>query len=291
MGLLDPLQSSIGQHALVEVILLGALSGALGFWVVSYGLSYGAESLAHGLLPGLVAAALLGAPLILGAFAGIALTAVLIALAARDKRVGPETATAIAVTGMLGLGVLLALAPTTPQRLAELLFGNPLAASTSDVLSAAALAVVGGGALVALHRPLAATAFDPSGASALGLRTGWVRIALAVLLAVAVCIAVQGLGNLLALAAVVAPPLAVRRHVRSVGMAMTAGAVVGAVAGIAGIYASYELDVAAGAAVALALCAAAAIGALAPVRSARPRVPALAPGAPATHRPPGSSPR
>src|SRR5213078_4751109 len=47
--LLDPLQSSIGRHALIEVTLLGALSGALGFWVVSYGLSYGAESLAHGL--------------------------------------------------------------------------------------------------------------------------------------------------------------------------------------------------------------------------------------------------
>ena len=98
MSLIEPLQSSIGQHALAEVVLLGALSGALGFWVVSYGLSYGAESLAHGLLPGLVAAALLGAPLIVGGFAGIALTAVLIAVAARDRRVGPETATAVAPT-------------------------------------------------------------------------------------------------------------------------------------------------------------------------------------------------
>ena len=128
-ALLDPLESTIGRHALAEVILLGALSGALGFWVVSYGLSYGAESLAHGLLPGLVGAALLGAPLIAGAFAGIVVTAVLIALAGRDRRVGPETATAVAVTGMLGLGVLMALAPTTPQRLGELLFGNPLAVS------------------------------------------------------------------------------------------------------------------------------------------------------------------
>ena len=51
--LLDPLEASIGRHALAEVVLLGALSGALGFWVVSYGLSYGTESLAHGLLPGL----------------------------------------------------------------------------------------------------------------------------------------------------------------------------------------------------------------------------------------------
>jgi ABC-type Mn2+/Zn2+ transport system permease subunit len=290
--LLDPLQSSIGRYALAEVVLLGALSGALGFWVVSYGLSYGAESLAHGLLPGLVGAALLGAPLIAGAFAGIALTAVLIALAARDRRIGPEAATAVAVTGMLGLGVLLALAPATPQRLAELLFGNPLATGTADVAAAAALAALGGGALVALHRPLAALAFDPVGAPALGIRSTAVRIALALLLAVAVCVAVQGLGNLLALAAIIAPPLAVRRHAESVRGAMLGGAGVGAVAGIAGIYASYELDLAAGAAVALALCAAAAIGALAPVRTRRrgPAMPAPAPAA-ATPRPPRSSPR
>src|SRR3954449_9784551 len=99
-----------------------------------------------GTRPGLVGAALLGAPLI--------------ARAARDRRVGPETATAVAVTGMLGLGVLMALAPATPQRLGELLFGNPLSAGTGDVLAALALALLGGGALVALQRPLALVAFD-----------------------------------------------------------------------------------------------------------------------------------
>jgi ABC-type Mn2+/Zn2+ transport system permease subunit len=278
--LLDPLQSSIGRHALLEVTLLGALSGALGFWVVSYGLSYGAESLAHGLLPGLVGAALLGTPLIAGAFAGILVTALLIALAGRDRRVGPETATAVAVTGMLGLGVLMALAPATPQRLAELLFGNPLAVSSGDVAAAAALCVLGGGALLALQRPFAAVAFDAGGAGALGVRAGAVRVGLAVLLAVALCVAVQGLGNLLALAALIAPPLAVRRHVSSVQGAVGGGAAVGAVAGALGIYVSYTFDVAAGAAVALALCGAAAIGALAPARARARATPPPRPSSP-----------
>ena len=289
-ALLDPLQSAIGRNALAEVILLGALAGALGFWVLHYGLSYGTESLAHGLLPGLVAAALIGAPLLAGAFAGALATAVLIVFAARDERVGPETATAVAVTGMLGAGVLMALAPTTPQRLAELLFGNPLAAGTSDIVAAAVLLLAGGAALLALHRPLTAVAFDGGGASALGLNPTLVRAALAILLAATVCVAAQGLGNLLALATVIAPPLAVRRHAHSVKAALVAGGAVGAAAGIVGIYASYELDVAAGAAVALALCAAAAIGALIPPRrpSGTSRRPALAP---ATPHPPRSSPR
>jgi ABC-type Mn2+/Zn2+ transport system permease subunit len=135
-----------------------------------------------------------------------------------------------------------------------------------------------------------AVAFDPTGAGALGVRSTAVRIALAVLLAAAVCVAVQGLGNLLALAAVIGPPLAVRRHVTSASQALVAGALVGAAAGVAGIYASYAINVAAGAAVALALCAAAAVGALAPVRS-RLRPAARHASAGATPLPPRSSPR
>jgi ABC-type Mn2+/Zn2+ transport system permease subunit len=289
--LLDPLQSGIGRNAIAEVVLVGALAGALGFWVVGFGLSYGAESLAHALLPGLVLAALIGVPLLAGAFAGIALAAALIVTAARNPRIGPETATAVTVTGMLGLGVLLALAPDTPQRLGGLLFGDPLSADRGDIAAAAVLAVTGGLVLTALHRPLTALAFNPAGAPALGIRPAAVQLALAVLLAAAVCTAVQGLGNLLALAAIVAPPLAVRRHARSPAQAMAGGAAVGALAGVAGIYASYHLDVAAGAAVALALCALAAAGSLAPARAATPRRPAA--GGPALPTPPRprSSPR
>jgi ABC-type Mn2+/Zn2+ transport system permease subunit len=269
--LVEPLQSGIGRHALAEVVLIGAIAGAVGFWVVAYGLSYGAESVAHGLLPGLVLAAVVGAPLLGGALVGAVATALLIAVAARDERLGFETGTAVAVTAMVGLGALLALVPETPQRLAELLFGDPLAAGPAEIAAAAALALLGGLALMALHRPLATLVFDPIGSGALGVRAGPLRAALALLLAATVCIAAQGLGNLLALAAIVAPPLAVRRHVRSSPQAVLAGSAVGAAAGAAGIYASFGLDVAAGGAVALALCAAAALGSLLPARRREPR--------------------
>ncbi len=49
------------QRALAEVVLLGVAGGALGCWVVFYGFSYAAESLAHSLFPGLVLAAIAGA--------------------------------------------------------------------------------------------------------------------------------------------------------------------------------------------------------------------------------------
>lgn len=266
MDLLEPLQSGIERRALLEVALLGGFCGALGCWIATFRLSYPAESLAHGLLPGLVLAALAGVPLLLGGVAGVAVAALAIALAGRDPRVGSDTATAVAVTGLLGLGGLLALSPDAPARLEELLFGNPLGVSDGDLVAAAALALLGCAALAGLHRALGAVALDADGARALGIRPTAVRIALLVLLAAALAVAVQGLGSLLVLAILVAPAVAVRGHVGSPGRAMVAAGATAVAAGVAGVYASHLLGTAAGASVALALCAAAAIGAALPAR-------------------------
>ena len=285
--LLEPVQSSIGRRALLEVALVGAFCGALGFWVVTERLAYAAESLAHGLLPGLVLATIAGAPLLLGAAGGALAAAALLALAARDERIGPDAGTAVAVTGLVGLGALLAFVPETPKRLEELLFGDPLGVTDGDLVAAALLLGAGGLALVALHRPLTAAAFDSAGAAALGVGPAVLRLTLLVLLALAVAVAVQGLGALLVLAVLVAPPVAVRRHSATPGMAMLAGAALAAAAGAVGIEISFHAGSAAGASVALALCAAAALGAALPTRArpagrrgARSRSPRRAPAAP-----------
>jgi ABC-type Mn2+/Zn2+ transport system permease subunit len=262
-ALLDPWRSGIGRRALLEVVLLGGFCGALGFWITTFRLSYPAESLAHGLLPGLVIAALAGFPLLLGGVGGVAVAALAIALAGRDPRIGSDTSTAVAVTGMLGLGGLLALAPDAPARLEELLFGDPLGVSDGDLAAAAALALIGGGALVALHRPLSAVALDAQGARSLGIPLTAVRVAMLALLGVALAVAVQGLGSLLVLAVMVAPATAVRRHATSPAAAMVSASGVAVLAGVAGMCASNGLGTAAGASVALALCLAAAVGALA----------------------------
>jgi ABC-type Mn2+/Zn2+ transport system permease subunit len=259
---LDPLRSGIDKRALVEVSLVGAVCGALGYWVVSERLTYAAESLSHGMLPGLVLAALAGAPLLLGGAAGALAAAVLVALAARDERIGPDTGTAVAVTGLVGMGALLALVPDAPQRLEELLFGDLLGVTDADLVAAVVLLLAGGGALVAMYRPLAAVAFDPAAAAAVGLRPALVRSGLLVLLAAAVSVAVQGLGALLVLAVLVAPPVAVRGHTATPKGAMLAGSAVAVAGGLAGIELSYHAGFAAGASVALALCAAAVLGAI-----------------------------
>ncbi len=249
--LIEPFQQGITQRALLELLILGVVCGPLGVWVVLYRQSYAAESIAHSMLPGLVLAALISVPLGLGAAAGLAIAAACIAAASRQSAVSSDVAVAVTVTTLFGIGTLLALSPDAPLRLGELLFGDPLSVSISDLLASAGLAIV---ALVALaygHRSLTLSGFDPQTARSLGGSNGRAAWLLMALLAMTVLIAVQALGNLLVVAIVIAPAAAALRLSSSLAGALTLAAGAAVASGVAGIYLSYYADVAAGASIAL----------------------------------------
>jgi ABC-type Mn2+/Zn2+ transport system permease subunit len=238
------------RRALAEVALLGITGGALGSWIVLYELSYSAESLAHALFPGLVAAALVGAPLLLGGAVGVVVAAVAIALVARAPEVGRDTAIAVVVTTLFGLGVVLALSPASPPGIQALLFGDILGVTDTDLLFAAVLAVVVVVGLRLLHAQLLTVGFDRAAAPAFGGRPGLVEAALLVLVAIAILVAVQGLGNLLVVALLVAPAATARLFARRVVPMMALACVVAVAAGVGGLYLSYYAGTAAGASIA-----------------------------------------
>lgn len=268
---MEILHSGLLQRALLEVVVLGAACGALGVWLLHLRHAYAAESLAHAMLPGLVLATLAGVPLLLGASGGVLVAAALIALAARDTRVGSEIAVGVTVTTAFGLGAVLALAPDVPARLGDLLFGDLLGASTGDLVAAGALAAVVAVALAVGHRSLCLAVLDPAAAPSLGVRPARVELALLALLAVATVAAVQGLGNLLVFALIVAPAAAAMRLGRSVRAQLVLAAAIGVAAAVLGLVVSAELDIAAGASVALAAVALYAVAALARPSARAPR--------------------
>jgi len=251
----DPWSQGIMRRALAEVLVLGLVGGTLGCWIVLGGLSYGAESLAHGMFPGLVLAALTGIPLALGGAAGILVAALAVALAGRVRGIGRDDAIAVAVTTLFGLGALLALAPATPAGVQSLLFGDVLGTSTGDLLLAAALAALVLAALRLGHWRLLAAGFDRDGARGLGVSTLAADGVLLVLLALAVLVAVQGLGNLLVVAVLVAPAAAARPLARRLPATMALAVAIAVLGGVGGLYLSYYARVAAGAAIAGVLVA------------------------------------
>jgi ABC-type Mn2+/Zn2+ transport system permease subunit len=248
--LLHPWTLGFMQRALLELVLVGVAGGMLGCWIVFYRLSFSAESLAHSLFPGLVLAALLGFPLVLGGAAGIAVAAAAIALATRAPGIGHDTSVAIVITTLFGVGVLIALAPATPPGIEGLLFGDLLGVSRSDLVTAAGLALVVVAALVVLHRQLLAVGFDRGTAPALGGRPLLADLSLLALIALATLIAVRGLGNLLVVAVLVAPAATARLLTHRIGPMMLLAAAIAVAGGVAGLYLSYYARTAGGASVA-----------------------------------------
>ncbi|MGE4428873.1 MAG: metal ABC transporter permease [Solirubrobacteraceae bacterium] len=249
--LLDPFDGEIMRRALLEVLLLGTAGGLLGAWIVANRLTFTGEALPHAMFPGLVGAALLGVPLVLGGAVGLLVAAVLIALASRIETVDRDTAVAVVFTSMFGLGVLMALSPDSPAAVRDLLFGDVLGLTDGDVVVAAALTAVVATSLWILHPRLAATTFDRAAARSFGVRPGTVDLALVVLIAVATLVCVQALGNLFVAATLVGPAAAAHGFGRRMPATMAIAVGLAVVSGIGGLLLSFHAGTAAGASIAL----------------------------------------
>ena len=235
--------------------MLGIVSGAIGCWIVLYELSYSAESLAHGLFPGLVIAALIGAPVLLGGAIGVVVAAALIVIATRFSGGRTDASITVVITTLFGAGVLLALSPSSPPGIQRLLFGDLLGVTFSDIAVAAAIGAAVLAVLWTLHHRLLAIGFDSDSGRALGLSAGRLSFVLLALVAVTILVAVQGLGTLLVAAILVGPAAASSTghppdrpdDDRAVAIAVLSGFV--------GIYASFHFKTAAGASVVVAIAA------------------------------------
>jgi ABC-type Mn2+/Zn2+ transport system permease subunit len=251
--LAEPFAEPIVQRAAVALVLLGVVGGLAGCWTVLYGLSYAAESLAHGSLPGLVVAVAAGLPLVVGTSGGLLVAAAAIALVARSPVVGRDTAVSIVISTMLGLGALLALAPSTPSGLTALLFGDVLGLSGADLAVAAVVAGLLAALLTMFHGRLLAVGFDRETAGRLGVHPTLVELLLLLLLGLALVVVVPALGNLLAAAILIGPAATARLLTRRVPTMLAAAVLLAVGCGLAGLEASYWFSTASGATVAVTI--------------------------------------
>ena len=250
-----PWESGLVARAGVEIALLALVAGTLGCWIVLYELSYTTESLSHALLPGLVLAALTGIPLLLGGAVGLVVAVIAIGLAQRIEGIDPDAAIAVAITSLVGLGALLALAPASPPGIGGILFGDVLAVTNGDLIAAAALAAAVLAGLRLLHGRLLLAGFDRATARAFGARPLIAELALLALVAATIVVAVQALGNLLVVALLVGPASAAQLVAGRIVPMMCVGVVVALAGGIGGLYLSYYAGTAGGASIAAAIVA------------------------------------
>jgi ABC-type Mn2+/Zn2+ transport system permease subunit len=249
----EPFGQAFMQHAFTEIAIVGILGGWLGCWVLLYGVSYSAESLSHGMFPGLVGASLLGFPLVVGGAVGAGLAALGIAGLGGVHGIDRDTSVGVVITSLFGLGALLALAPASPPGIQDLLFGDVLAVSRRDLLVTLLIALPVLASLWLLHERLLAVGFDRSTARAIGIAPRPVELIVMLLVAAAVVASVQTLGSLLVVAVLVAPAACARVLTRRLVPMLCVSVCVAIAGGAAGLYLSYYAGTAGGASIALCL--------------------------------------
>jgi manganese/iron transport system permease protein len=242
--LVDPFRLPYMQRALLEVVLLGVLAGAVGVFVVLRRLAFVADALTHTVFPGIVIAFLLDRSILLGALAFGLLTAVLLAGIGANRRVGDDAALAILLTSFFSLGVVLVSRTRTfASDLTVLLFGRVLTVDRADLVQTLALALLVLAVLAALRKELVLRAFDPAGAAAMGYRTVALDLLLNVLIALVVVAAVKAVGTVLVIALMVVPAATARLLADRVTSMAALACLLGAAGGWLGLAVSYEVSV------------------------------------------------
>ena len=247
----DAFQLEFVQRGMLELAVLSVGAGLLGTWIVLRGLAFFSHAVGAAAFPGLVLADGLGFAASLGAIGAALLFAACVGLLARGRRGGYDNLTALALTGALALGVLLASDVFhSGTNVDTLLFGSLFLVESSDVVFAAAASAVTVLAGFAFGPTWLASGFDREGLRTIGARDGLQNAVLLGLVALVVVASLSAVGALLATALLVVPAATTRLWVNRLPAWQLATVVLTAAESVVGVWLSVELNAPPGATIA-----------------------------------------
>ena len=248
----NPLTYAFMQRGLLAALMVGVLCAVIGCYVVLRSMAFLGDAMAHAVLPGIAIAYLLSANLTVGALIAAMVVALGISLLTRQGAIKEDTAIGILFTAALALGVaLISSIRTYAVDLSHILFGNVLGVSKGDLWLTAGVGLLVFTVMALSYRPFLLISFDPVLAATLRLRVEFFRTLLLVLLALTIVVSIQTVGVGLAAAMLVTPGATAYLLTRRLPSMMALSGLIGAVSSVIGLYASYYLNVASGAAIVL----------------------------------------
>ena len=251
-GLLTPLTYAFIQRGLLAALMVGVLCSVIGCYIVLRSMAFLGDAMAHAVLPGVAVAYLLGKNLTLGALVAALVVALGVGLFSRRGAIKEDTAIGVLFAAALSLGVvLISSIRTYAVDLSHILFGNVLGVSSLDLWLTAGLGAVILISILVFYRPFLVISFDPVLAATLRIRVGLFSNLLLVLLALTIVISIQTVGVGLVAAMLVTPAATAFLLVRRLPTMMALSGLIGGFSSLTGLFASYHLNVASGAAIVL----------------------------------------
>jgi zinc/manganese transport system permease protein len=250
-ALFEPFALDFFQRALLGGSLVAILCGVVGTWVVIRGMAFLGEALAHGMLPGVALATILGLPVLVGGALSAVAMSLGIGVLQRRGRLSYDTSIGMLFVSMLALGVvIISHSGSFATDATSILFGDILAIAPADLVFLGIATAVGLVVAVIVHRPLVALALDARVASVLGLGPRSAQAALVGLVSLAVVASYQAVGSLLVVGLLLAPAVAAGHWTTRIPTRMVLAAIFGVAAVLLGLLISWFAATAAGASVA-----------------------------------------
>ncbi|MCX7680799.1 MAG: metal ABC transporter permease [Anaerolineae bacterium] len=254
--LLAPLSYPFMVRGLLAAAMVGIVCAVSGTYVVLRGMAFLGDAVAHAILPGVAVGYLLSGgergAIFWWALGTAVLTALGIGVVSQRARVREDTAIGIIFAGMFALGIaLISTVRSYAVDLAHFLFGNVLGISERDLWLTG---VLGGVVLVTslgLYKEFLIISFDPILAVTLRLPSGLLYYLLLVLIALTTVVALQAVGVALMVAMLVTPAATAYLLSKRLPTMMALAALIGASSGVTGLYLSYYINIASGAAIVL----------------------------------------
>lgn len=250
--LLEPLQFDFMVRALVATVVAAVVCALLSCWLVLIGWSLMGDAVSHAVLPGVVLAYIVGAPFAVGALVFGFLAVALIGVVRDTSRVKEDAAIGIVFTTLFALGLVLVSVTPSQTDLSHIVFGNVLGIGTGDLVQILVLGGVAAAVLLVKRRDLTLFAFDPTHAHAIGLSPRLLGAVLLGVLALTSVVALQTVGVILVVAMLIIPGATAYLLTDRFSAMLVLSPTIAGLSAVAGIYASYFLDVAPGGMVVLA---------------------------------------
>ncbi len=249
--LINPFSYPFMQQALLTLLVVCLTSGVLGVFVILRRMAFIGDALSHTALPGVVAAFLLGWNLFVGGLVAGMITSLLISWFSRNRVIHEDTAIGIAFSGMFALGIALMSALRTFRDLSHVLFGNILGISQDQFALILVISVLVLLVSFLLRKELIWTSVDPVHAATLGLNPDSVKTILLLLIAVVVTIDIQAAGVVLTSSLLITPAATAKLITNRLQQLLILSVSFGIFGGVLGLYFSFYLGFASGAAIVL----------------------------------------
>lgn len=252
-GLAEAFGYDFMQRALLAGLLVALLCAMLGVFIVLRGMSLIGDGLGHVSFAGVALGLALNVLPLETALAASIAGAVGIQWLRERGLARSDVAIGLVFSGGLALGVaIVSHGHGLGVNVSSYLFGDILAVTRQDLTLVAALGVLLAGSVLALYKELVYVTFNEEAARVSGLPVGKLNLLFSVLTGAGVVLASRVVGVLLVSALIVVPAAAGLQLARGFRGTLLAATLLALLAVVAGLYASFAFDVAAGAAIALA---------------------------------------